>query len=181
MKFIAPLLFVLAVTNAQAKETVPSDAHQAGKSAPVSSSERHDVGPSDAVAQLRKLATAYNLAMAKKDTATLLRFYYDKNVPVIGSVAPASFARMTAATNGKAPKVFPNSADKASVADTSAQATAEKVSNLTVHTDGTVAIIEYDYEIPQGYGHTYWTLVDTKDAWKITSIVYSMNMMPTAK
>lgn len=68
-----------------------------------------------------------------------------------------------------------------SVADTSAKATAEKMSNLRIHTDGTVASLEYDYEIPQGYGHTFWTLVDTKDAWKITSIVYSINIRPTAK
>ena len=74
-----------------------------------------------------------------------------------------------------------NSAATQSVGDTAAQATAEKVSNLTVHTDGAAASIEYDYEIPQGYGHTYWTLVATKDAWKITSIVYSINIRPSAK
>ncbi|HUA78736.1 MAG TPA: hypothetical protein VL997_00070 [Dyella sp.] len=181
MKFIALLLLVLAVTHVQAQETALPDAHHTGKSAPASGNEPHDVGPPDAVAQLRKLAAAYNQAMVKKDAATLLSFYYDKNVPVMGSVAPASFARMTAATNGKAPRVFPNSADKQSVADTAAQTTPEKVSHLTVHTDGTVAVIEYDYEIPQGYGHTYWTLVDTKDAWKITSVAYSMNMKPAAK
>ena len=163
-------MLVLACTVAQAQDVVP-----------VSAKATHDVGPSAAVTQLRQLAAAYNKAMVDKDTAKLLSFYYDGNVPVVGSVGAISFARMTAASGGKAPKIYANTAAKQSVGDTAAQTTAEKMSHLTVHTDGAAASIEYDYEIPQGYGHTYWTLVDTKDAWKITSVVYSINVRMPAK
>jgi hypothetical protein len=181
MKLIGFLTFALAVTCAQAQPATEPDTHQPVTLAKVASDETHDVGPPDAIAQLRKLAAAYHSAMVNKDTPALLRFYYAENTPVIGSVAPASFARMTVASNGKAPKLYPSNAKDQSVADTSPQVTAEKMSNLSIHTDGTVASLEYDYEIPQGYGHTFWTLVATKDAWKITSIVYSMNIRPAAK
>jgi hypothetical protein len=181
MKLVALFTLALAATSVQAQQTSQPDVHQPAESAKGVNAQTHDVGPPDAIAQLRKLAASYNLAMAKKDTSALLDFYYDENVPVIGSVGLPSFAGMTVASNGKAPKLYPSNAKDQSVADTSAKATAEKMSNLRIHTDGTVASLEYDYEIPQGYGHTFWTLVDTKDAWKITSIVYSINIRPTAK
>ncbi|MFC3654098.1 hypothetical protein ACFONN_21345 [Dyella humi] len=181
MKLAALFTLTLAATSVQAQQATQPDTRQPDASVKGASVQMHDVGPPDAIAQLRKLAAAYNLATVKKDTSALLRFYYDENVPVTGSVSPPSFARMTEASNGKAPKLYPSNAKDQSVADTSAKATAEKMSNLTIHTDGAVASIEYDYEIPQGYGHTFWTLVDTKDAWKITSIVYSINIRSTAK
>ena len=181
MKLVALFALALAATSVQAQQAAQPDARQPAAPAKGASAQTHEVGPPDAIAQLRKLAAAYNLATAKKDTSALLGFYYAENVPVIGSVAPPSFARMTAASNGKAPKLYPSNAKDQSVADTSEKATAEKMSNLRIHTDGTVASLEYDYEIPQGYGHTFWTLVDTKDAWKITSIVYSINIRPIAQ
>ena len=181
MKLVALFATALAATSVQAQQAAQPAAHQPAASATrEANTQKHDAGPPDAIAQLRTLAAAYNLATAKKDTSALLKFYYDENVPVIGSVATASFARMTAASDGKAPKLYPSNAKSQSAADTSAKATAEQMSNLSIHTDGTVASIEYDYEIPQGYGHTFWTLVDTKDAWKITSIVYSINVRATA-
>ena len=177
------LLFALAITatSIQAQQVASSETRQAPASPKQAGAKTHDVGPPAAIVQLKRLAAAYNSATAKKDTSALLRFYYDGNVPVIGSVSPPSFARMTAASKGKAPKIFPSNAKDQSTTDTSASATAEKMSNLRIHTDGTVASLEYDYEIPQGYGHTFWTLVDTKDMWKITSIVYSINIRPAAK
>ncbi|PTR32839.1 hypothetical protein C8J98_10447 [Luteibacter sp. OK325] len=178
MKFIASIMLILVGIAAQAQDSAPI---RQNSDPSISAKGTHDVGPSDAIAQLRELAVAYNQAMVKKDTAKLLSFYYDGNVPVVGAVGSTSFARMTAASGGKAPKIYANSAAKQSVGDTAAQTTAEKISNLTVHTDGAAASIEYDYEIPQGYGHTYWTLVATKDAWKITSIAYSINIRPSAK
>lgn len=181
MKLVALFALALSATSAYAQQATQPDVRQPVETVKGASAQTHDVGPPDTVAQLRKLAAAYNLAMAKKDTSALLGFYYDENTPVIGSVGLPSFARMTVASNGKAPKLYPSNAKDQSVADTSAKTTAEKMSNLRIHTDGTVASLEYDYEIPQGYGHTFWTLVDTKDAWKITSIVYSINIRPAAK
>lgn len=181
MKLVALFVLALAATSAYAQQTTQPDVRQPAEAVIGSGTQIHDVGPSDAIAQLRKLAAAYNLAMVKKDTSALLGFYYDESTPVIGSVGPPSFARMTVASNGKAQKLYPSNAKDQSVADTSAKTTAEKMSNLKIHTDGAVASLEYDYEIPQGYGHTFWTLVDTKDAWKITSVVYSINIRSTAK
>ncbi|MDQ6646481.1 MAG: hypothetical protein M3Y93_04500 [Pseudomonadota bacterium] len=179
MKLVALFALALAATNVQAQQATQPDMDQPAASATGSTAHACDVGTPAAISQLRKLVAAYNLTMVKKNTSALLGFYYNENVPVIGSVAPPSFARMTAASNGKAPKLFPSNAKDQSAGDTSAKATAEKMSNLRIHTDGTVASLEYDYEIPQGYGHTFWTLVDTQAGWKITSIVYSINIAVT--
>jgi len=181
MKLVALFALALAATSVQAQPATHPDAHQPAASTPGDDARTHDVGPPDAIARLQKLAAAYHLAMVKKDTSALLAFYYDERIPVIGSVSPPSFARMTVASNGKAPKLYSSNAKDQSAADTSAKTAAEKMSNLSIHTDGTVASLEYDYEIPQGYGHTFWTLVDTKDAWKITSVVYSINIRPAAR
>lgn len=58
---------------------------------------------------------------------------------------------------------------------------AEKISNMTIHVDGIVTTLEYDYPNSQCYGRTCWTLVDTKEAWKVTYVVYSTNVRLTAK
>jgi hypothetical protein len=181
MKLAVIFAHALTVTGIQAQQIASSDTSQAHAAATQIGAQTHDIGPPEAIAQLKKLATAYNLATAKKDQSSLLRFYYSRNVPAIGAVSSPSFARMAAASNGRAPKIFPSNAKDQSTADTSASATAEKVTNLIIHTDGTVASLEYDYKIPRGYGHAFWTLVDTKDAWKITSIVYSINIRPTSQ
>jgi hypothetical protein len=181
MKLAIVLALAFAVTGVQAHPITSSDPGQAHADAAQTAVTPRDVGPPEAILKLKKLVVSYNLATAKKDTSSLSGFYYDANVPVIGSVASPSFARMTAASNGKAPKIFSSNAKDQSTADTSASATAEKISNVRIHTDGTVASVEYDYIIPQGYGHTFWTVVETKDLWKITSIVYSINMRRTAK
>lgn len=181
MKLAAVFALACTATGVQAHQIISSDLGQARPDAARTGATPRDAGPPEAILELKKLVAAYNLATAKKDTSSLSGFYYDANVPVIGAVASPSFARMTAASNGKAPKIFLTNAKDQSIADTSASATAEKISNLRIYTDGTVASVEYDYTIPQGYGHTFWTVVETKDTWKITSIVYSINMSPTAK
>jgi hypothetical protein len=136
----------------------------------------HDEGPASSIGELKKVARDYHAAMVHKDKAALLGFYYDDKTPVSGAMAPASFAMVTKASQGKATKVMSYDAKTASAGDTSPSATAEKMSHLVAQTDGTVASLQYDYTIPQGHGHTFWTLVRTKDAWKITSIVYSINL-----
>ena len=181
MKLAVILALALIATSIQAKQNTLPATSQRPTSAAKAGAQTHDVGPPEAIIQLKKFAAAYNRTMAKKQTSALLNFYYDGTIPVIGSVSRLSFARMTEASHGKAPKIYASNAKDQSTGDTSAKATAEKMSNLRIRTDGTVASIEYDYEIPQGYGHTFWTLVDTKNAWKITSIVYSINIRSAVK
>ncbi|WP_266157855.1 hypothetical protein [Dyella silvatica] len=172
MKLIGFLLLSLTMGVAQAQQAPSADAPPASNGMAAVT----DNGPADAVREIRKVAADYNAAMARKDSSALLDFYFDGNVPVIGSVAPASYALMFSASKGKAPKVFSSPAKQAVQGDTNPKATVEKVSNLSVQTDGAIATVQYDYAIPQGHGHTFWTLVHTTDAWKITSIVYSINL-----
>lgn len=142
----------------------------------VQAQQATDSGPADAIREIKTVAADYNAAMARKDSNALIRFYFDDNVPVIGSVTSKSYALMLAASQGKAPKVFSSPAKQAVQGDTDPKATVEKVSNLSVQTDGAIASVQYDYAIPQGHGHTFWTMVRTTDTWKITSIVYSINL-----
>ncbi len=181
MKLAVIFVLALIATSVQAKQNALPDTSQRPTPAAQAAAQAHDAGPPEAIIQLKKFAAAYNLAMAKKETPALLNFYYDGTIPVVGSVSRQSFTRMTEASHGKAPKIYFSNAKDQSTADTSANATAEKVSNLRVRTDGTVASIDYDYAIPQGYGHTFWTLVDTKNGLKITSIVYSINIRSALK
>ena len=59
----------------------------------------------------------------------------------------------------------------------------EKFSNITIHTDGTIANVYFDYTFSVDGKNTNgaretWGLVNTDDGWKITSIIWSIALAP---
>ncbi len=62
----------------------------------------------------------------------------------------------------------------------------EKFQNLKIHTDGTIAIVNFDFSYWAGnkkglWGMESWGLVKVRNAWKITSVLFSMeqeNIVP---
>jgi hypothetical protein len=53
-------------------------------------------------------------------------------------------------------------------------------SNVVIHTDGTIAIVYFDYVFnvdgkPENRGSETWQLVKATDGWRIVAIIYSSN------
>lgn len=140
-----------------------------------------DLGPAQSVSELRAMASGYHEAMVKKDKNELLGFFVDASVPVKGVPGDASYTFMVEANKKVAPKrVVPRlmafSAQASVDSDVRADAPAEQVTNLRILTDGAFGTVTYDYSVPAGHGTEIWTVVLTKNRWKIMSIAYSLNL-----
>ena len=57
----------------------------------------------------------------------------------------------------------------------------EKFWNIQIHTDGDIAAVTFDYayfydNAETNHGKESWLMVRTESGWKITSVVYSVNL-----
>lgn len=126
------------------------------------------------VAELNTLWSGYQQAVARKDASALLGMYVSENVPVMGGIAPASYALITAANKQPVSRVLPTTA-KEDVAG-EVKLPPDQTENLDIHTDGEIGSIAFDYHAKVGHGRIIWTTVRTNDGWKIASVVYSINV-----
>lgn len=126
------------------------------------------------VAALRELWNSYQQAVADKDAPALLRMYASGDVPVVGGIAPKSYAVITAANKQPVPRTLPGTA-KQDVAD-DVRLPPDQTENLDIRTDGEVGSVSWDYRAKLGHGRIIWTTIRTNDGWKIASVVYSINV-----
>lgn len=132
------------------------------------SMENHDVSA------LHQLWSRYQQAVARKDAKTMLGLYVSDDVPVMGGIAPKSYAIMTAANKQRVPRIFVVTA-KEDVAG-EVKLPPDKTENLDIHSDGEIGSISFDYAAQVGHGRIVWTTIHTNDGWKIASVTYSINI-----
>jgi hypothetical protein len=123
---------------------------------------------------LRALWDNYQHAVARKDAAALLNMYVSADAPVMGGIAPKSYALITAANKQPVPRIISMTA-KEDVAG-EVKLPPDLTENLDIHSDGEVGSIAFDYKAKVGHGRIIWTTVRTNDGWKIASVVYSINV-----
>lgn len=126
------------------------------------------------VAALRTLWNNYQRAVATKDAPALLAMYANGDVPVIGGISQKSYAVISAANKQPVPRTVSSTA-KEDVAS-EVRMPPDQTENLDIHSDGEVGSVSWDYNAKIGHGRTIWTTVYTNDGWKISSVVYSINV-----
>jgi hypothetical protein len=146
-----------------------SIANQAVAASPeIQSARRNDV------AALHELWSHYEQAVASKDVKALLNMYVSEGVPVMGGIAPKSYAVIMAANKQPVPRTLLSTA-KEDVAG-EVKLPPDQTENLDIHSDGEIGIISFDYKAKMGHGRIIWTTIRTNDGWKIASVVYSINV-----
>ena len=137
------------------------------------STEDHDVSA------LHQLWSSYQQAVAKKDAKTLLEFYVNADVPVMGGIAPRSYTIITAANQQPVPRTILTTAREDVAGEV--KLPPDQIENLAIHSDGEIGSISVDYAAKMGHGRIIWSTVRTNDGWKIASVVYSINVAAADK
>ena len=166
MKMLALFALFIAAGNASAFEeptAIPRTHHE----------------PQQSVSELRHFWDQYQQAIKQKDTKKLLASYLSDSIPVTGGIAPKSYALISAANKQPIPR-FQQSVGKDN-AEGEAKLPPDVTSNLQIQTDGEVGTVTWDYAAAMGHGQITWTVVHINEGWKITSIVYSINVAAADK
>jgi hypothetical protein len=123
---------------------------------------------------LHQLWDHYQQAVAQKNTKQLLALYVSDSVPVMGGIAPRSYALMAAANKQPVPRTFLVTARENVTGEV--KLPPDKTKNLSIHTDGEVGSVSFDYAAKMGHGRIIWSAVRTNEGWKIASVLYSINI-----
>ncbi|GFZ90017.1 hypothetical protein [Dyella caseinilytica] len=123
---------------------------------------------------LHALWSRYQQAVARKDVTALLDMYVSGDAPVMGGIAPKSYAVITAANKQPVPRTFLSTAKQEVAGEI--KLPPDQIENLNMYSDGEVGSISFDYKASVGHGRIIWTTVHTNDGWKIASVVYSINV-----
>lgn len=100
--------------------------------------------------------------------------YASGDVPVIGAFALKSYAVVTAANKEPVPRTLSSTAKKSVTGEV--RLPPDQTENLRIQSDGEVGLVSWDYRAAVGRGRLIWTTVHTNDGWKISSVVYSINV-----
>lgn len=142
------------------------------QSAPAPANPHHESKAS--VSELRDFWDQYQQAVKQKDSKKLLAFYLSETIPVLGGIAPASYAVISAANKQPIPRVLVSTGKENAAGET--RLPPDITENLQIQTDGEVGTLSWDYTAKVGHGRITWAVVRTNDGWKIASIVFSLNV-----
>ncbi len=126
------------------------------------------------ISELRDFWNQYQEAVKQKDSNKLLTFYLNGTIPVIGGIAPASYAVISAANKQPIPRVLVSTGKDNATGEV--RLPPDATENLQIQTDGEVGTLSWDYTATVGHGRITWAVVRTNDGWKIASIVFSLNV-----
>ena len=132
------------------------------------------VAPNEDVTALHQLWERYQQAVAKKDAKGLLALYVSDAVPVMGGIAPQSYALIVAANKRPVPRTLLLTARENVAGEV--KLPPDEIKNIRIHSDGEVGSIAFDYAAKVGHGHIIWSTVRTNDGWKIAFVLYSINV-----
>lgn len=126
------------------------------------------------ISELHNFWNQYQEAVKQKDSNKLLTFYLNETIPVIGGIAPASYAVISAANKQPIPRVLVSTGKENAAGEI--RLPPDVTENLQIQTDGEVGTLSWDYTATVGHGRITWAVVRTNDGWKIASIVFSLNV-----
>lgn len=128
--------------------------------------------------ELHKVLDKFMHSLKTKDSTSMYNLFYDGPVTWVGvykdKTQQKRMEKDAAALNYKIAdyKTWFSSTTKGSVKE-------EKFSNVNIDTDGSIASITFDFSFWAGgkkglWGKESWGLVNIKNEWKITSVIFSM-------
>ena len=139
--------------------------------------------------KIQNVVETFRVSLIQKDPETFMKLFLKSDIAWIGVVTDKSLARDIASKRdpnmpdpsklfiGDNPKDFIDRISKNKVA------IEETFDNVRIDTDGDVAQVWFDYAFvkasyKQNWGKESWHLVNTKDGWKISSVIWSMEFNP---
>jgi hypothetical protein len=138
---------------------------------------------------IKGIVESFRTAVVNKDKAGFLKLFFNESTPWIGVTSEKGLKLL------KAKKTDPNQPDPEKIYSQDNPSKfidglikdgrhfEEKFSNVHVDTDGSIGMVYFDYSFNvEGYkanwGKETWHLVRTTDGWKISSVIWSMDLNP---
>ena len=140
-------------------------------------------------AKIQNVVETFRVSVIKKDSGTFMKLFLKPDIPWIGVVSNRTLARDIAS------KPDPKMPDRQKVSASGSpkkfidyitqekELIEETFDNVRIDTDGDVAQVWFDYIFitggyKQNWGKESWHMVNTKDGWKISSVIWSMEFNP---
>lgn len=140
-------------------------------------------------ASIEKVVETFRVSIINKDKDSFMKLFYSDTIPWIGVNTDKSVAWLKAHKPkpelqdlpkiyvGKGPKEFIENIVRFSGKEE------EKFDNVRIDTDGDVAQVWFDYSYnysgyKSNWGKEAWHLVRTEEGWKISSVIWSMEINP---
>ena len=140
-------------------------------------------------AKIQNVVETFRVSVIKKDREAFMKLFFKPDIPWIGVVNNKTLARDAAS------KTDPNMPDPQKVSGSGSpkkfidyiaqekELIEETFDNVRIDTDGEVAQVWFDYIFvtggyKQNWGKESWHMINTKDGWKISSVIWSMEFNP---
>jgi len=148
-------------------------------------SSQRQIGKDADVAAVRQVVESFRTAILTKDKASYMSLFFSSRSEDIAWQAVVDDPLLTKIQRGRpqAIKARPRPENNfVALIDTvvaSPGTEEERISNVSVDTDGEVAAASFDYAYLSGgkvtnWGKEQWLLVRTEQGWKIFSVVYTI-------
>lgn len=130
---------------------------------------------------IRAVIEAFRVGIIERDKAALNRLPVSADITFVASIDPVTLARLRtrrAEAKRLIPGTYPAFVEDIVSSKTRSEETFDKIS---VRSDGSVATVYFRYTFKEygtmtNWGHESWSLVATDAGWKISSIIYSLNL-----
>lgn len=142
--------------------------------------------PTNHEAQIRDVIESFRVSIIEKDKPRFLALFHGMTIPWLSVLENKTLAniRERRADRRKAdPLGTPGPEQFIDEVVGIKMRLEEKFSNIRIETDGNIASVYFDYSFHQGeymsnFGTEAWHLLNTDHGWKITSVIYSVEVNP---
>jgi hypothetical protein len=164
-------------TQKSGSQQAPTSA--AGKAKPVSDKD-----------QIKSIVETFRTSILNKDKDAFLKLFYSDTIPWLGVTTDKSLKmlhdRKTDVSKPDPLKIYADDTPTKFIEGVVTHPTIrieEKFSNVRIDTDGNIAQVYFDYAFSAeaykvNWGKESWQLLHTADGWKISSVIWSMEMNP---
>jgi len=135
------------------------------------------------IRQLSAIVELYSKSVIERDSAVFYDLFDNGVVTWCAALKPASRVRELEAKGSKAPEsnYFSGSHKRFMRSLFRYKTTEDKFDNISITTDGTVASVMMDYSFwannaMTNWGNKYLTLIKKDGSWKITGVLYSLEL-----
>lgn len=145
-----------------------------------------NANPTNHETQIRDVVESFRVSIIEKDKPRFLALFHGMNIPWLSVLENKTLAniRERRADRPKAdPLGTPGPEKFIDEVVGIKMRLEEKFSNIRIETDGNIASVYFDYSFHQGdymsnFGTEAWHLLNTDQGWKITSVIYSVEVIP---
>jgi hypothetical protein len=136
------------------------------------------------VKKIEVVIEAFRMSLIDKNKSVFINLFYNETVPWLGVASAQTIALAPPAKEGERQRPKISSSNYLSFIDwivSTPKAIEEKFWDVKILQDGDIASVHFKYSFHQdnkktNWGDEAWHLVRTEQGWKITSVIYSINI-----